>query len=285
MRVLSILLAVAAAGCPEPVLRAQQTPNATREQYSLRFAPGGERSLEVDTVWGSIDVTTHEGDTVDVVVDRTVRARTDEGREAAERDVQLAVTDHAAALRLYVDGPFRRRDRDWEWDRRGRPDYEVRYDFKVRVPRRVAVRLRTVNHGDISVRGIEGRFEVRNVNGRIDLLEVAGSGTARTVNGDVRAEFRGSPQDAVQLVTLNGDVVARFGSALSADVWIKTAHGDAYTDYDYAILPARQPEMEQRGSKRIWRISSKTGIRIGGGGPSLDMESFNGDIRILRSES
>lgn len=284
MRAACVALGIAAAACPLPSLQARTAGAPTSERYSLRFATAGERSLEIDSVWGAIDVTTWDGATVDVAVTRTVTADSDADRAAADRDVRLQVTDNAAALRLYVDGPFR--DRDDNGFRGGsRIDYRVRYDFTVKVPHRVAVRLRTVNDGDITVRGVEGSFDVRNVNGRVALLDIAGAGSARTVNGDVKATFRANPRADVRLKTLNGDVVARFGTGLSADVWLATTNGDAFTDYDYVSLPPPSPKAEQRGSKRVWRVASRTGIRIGAGGPSLDVETFNGNIRILRSQS
>lgn len=284
MRTGVLVLGIAAAACPLPALQAQTAGAPSTERHSLRFAPGGERSLEIDTVWGDIDVTTWDGATVEVTVTRTVEADDAADRAAADRDVRLEVTNDAPTLRLYVDGPFR----DWDDSgfRRGpRIDYAVHYDFTVRVPKQVAVRLKTVNEGEIRVRGLEGAFDVRNVNGAIALDDIAGAGTARTVNGDVRATFRTNPRADVKLKTLNGDVVARFGNGLAADVWLATVNGEAWTDYDYSALPPRTSQVQQRGSKRVWKIGSRSGIRIGAGGPSFDFETMNGDIRILRRAS
>jgi hypothetical protein len=229
---------------------------------------------------------------VDVLARRSVKAESAEARAAAERDVHLLVTDHAPALRLYVDGPFRD-----DCDCRGRsgnsgrrrgwrnPGYEVRYDFEIRVPRDVTLRLRAVNDGEIRVQGTTGPFDIRHVNGGIELADIAGAGGARTVNGDVRVTYRANPRGEVRFKTLNGDVVARFAPALSADIWVKTFNGDVLTDYDYSRLPAVAPVAEQRGGMRVWRTSQKAGVRVGAGGPSFELETFNGDIRILRSES
>lgn len=284
---LTVLVTLAAAGAAGAQ---EQAITADRWQETLQFAPGAERRLEIDNIWGSIDVVVHDGPGVDVLAQRHVTAETPQARDAAAREVRLLVTDHASTLRLYVDGPFRGCDcgderRDRRERRRGRVEYEVRYEFEVRVPRGVAVDLRTVNDGAIRVRGVDAGFEVHNVNGGIELHEVAGAGVARTVNGDIDASFRANPSSELRLVTLNGDVVARFAPRLSADVWVKTFNGDVFTDYEFSALPVPPPETERKGSTRVWRTSRRTGVRIGQGGPSFEFETFNGDIRILRSQS
>ena len=53
--------------------------------------------------------------------------------------------------------------------------------------------LNTVLDGDIEVRGVEGTFDVRNVNGQVRLIDAAGSGDAETVNGGVTVVFRRHP--------------------------------------------------------------------------------------------
>jgi hypothetical protein len=181
-----------------------------RVQRTLRFADGAaSRSLEIDTVWGGINVTAHDRDTVDVVATRTVEAKTAEARAAADREVRLDITDNVADLRLYVEGPFR--DCDHEGRRRSwrNPGYEVRYDFEVRLPRGIRLHLRTINDGDIAVQGTSGRFEIRNINGEISLRDIEGTGEASTINGDLTVGYRSNPRGDVRLKTLNGELVAR----------------------------------------------------------------------------
>jgi len=262
--------------------RAGEWVEEERRHQTLQFGPGAPRSLEIDTVWGSIDLAAGDGPGADVVVRRSVSAETPEAREAAAREVRLVVTDHAPALRLYVDGPFRERRA-----RGRRPDgagYQVRYDFEVRLPPDVRVRLRTVNAGDVRARGIGAGFDVRNVNGAVALLDVAGGGEARTVNGSVMIVFRENPREAVRLATLNGDVTAQFAPGLSADLWVQAAHGDVLTDVDVVRVPAPAPVVERRGARTVWRIAPSVGLRAGAGGPAVRMETFNGNILIRRGD-
>ena len=51
-----------------------------------------------------------------------------------------------------------------EWNDRGerweRVHYDVRFDFTIRVPRDAALRLCTINGGDVIVNGTQGDFDV-----------------------------------------------------------------------------------------------------------------------------
>ncbi len=60
--------------------------------------------------------------------------------------------------------------------RRERVHYDVRFDFTIRVPRDAALRLCTINGGDVIVNGTRGDFDVDNVNGLIEMRQVAGIG-------------------------------------------------------------------------------------------------------------
>ena len=78
-----------------------------------------------------------------------------------------------------------------------RPHYDVHFDFTIRVPRDVALRLCTINGGDVIVNGTRGDFDVDNVNGLIEMRGVAGSGSAHTVNGPVTRHLHGQSEAAV----------------------------------------------------------------------------------------
>jgi hypothetical protein len=90
-----------------------------RIQRSLAFSGTGARRLEVDNVWGSIQVAAYDGQTVEISITRTLRARTPELLETARKEVTLDVTEEPSLISLYVDGPFRDCDCD-NWRSRSR---------------------------------------------------------------------------------------------------------------------------------------------------------------------
>lgn len=232
------------------------------------FNAGGPRSLRIDNVWGSIHVTGTSAAQAQVVIHKSIRGDV----EAAQRDVKLEVSQEGNAVRLHVSIPCDRND-----DRH----YVVKMDFDVEVPRETALTLKTVNEGNVQVRGISGDFFVHNVNGSIDMDDVAGSGKAATVNGHVKVSFRGNPTRNSEFSTINGPVELWFARGLSADFRFSNMNGGVYSDYEIASLPARPAQAERHNGRFVYKADRSSGGRVGVGGPEITIKNLNGDIRVL----
>ena len=260
---------------------------AEREQEKIEKtfampAGAGRRTLEIDNVWGSIEVVGTASDQVRVTVNKSIRAESKGKIEQAKKDVTLDITQQADALKLYVNGPFRCNCHDCG---RSRDDdgYVVKMDFQVHVPRDVDIKIKTVNEGHVAIRDINGSFLVRNVNGEIQIRNIAGSGTARTVNGPVKVSFRQNPREASDFETVNGAVELAFARDLAADFKFKTFNGGIYSDFPVTALPVEGIKEEHHGAKVIFRADRYTGGRVNAGGPQIKVENLNGDIRILEN--
>jgi hypothetical protein len=254
-----------------------------RVQRSLSFTGTGPYRLEIDNVFGSIQVAAYDGNAVELTVTKTFAARTADRLEAARKEVTLDVKEEPGLISLFVDGPFRdcwkeRRER-LRWTDSG---YRVRHDFVLRVPRQIALFLRTVNQGEIKIEGTTGQFDVSNVNGGIEMLDIAGTGKVHTVNRDLRVVFRENPAAASSFGSVNGDLVVCFQPALAADLRLKTFNGGLYSDFETTGLPSLMPVSERRNGKFVYKTDKSVGVRVGSGGPELRFETLNGDIRILQ---
>jgi hypothetical protein len=258
-------------------------PVRDQENIQKSFAmPAGHKSFEIDNVWGSIEVVADTTDRVDLAVARTTRAESKDKLERAKKEVTLDVTQEEGALKVYVNGPFRCQCDDC---RHSRDDegYRVKMDFKVHVPRDIDIKVKTVNEGRVVVRNVNGNFAVRNVNGDIEMDNVAGSGTARTVNGPVIVSFRQNPRENSDFKTVNGNVELRFAHDLSADFRFKTFNGGIYSDFPVTAMPVHAIQEERRGGKMVYRADRFTAARVSAGGPEIQIENLNGDIRILEN--
>jgi hypothetical protein len=174
-------------------------------------------------------------------------------------------------------------DYDGDRDRR-RPHYAVRFDFTIRVPRDAALRLCTVNGGEVVVSGTRGDFDVDNVNGLIEMRQVAGSGQAHTVNGPVTVTFTANPTKPSSFKTVNGNVDVSFIDGLAAEFAMKTMNGGLFTDFDAQPLPNRvAPAGERRNGKFVYRGNEFTRVRVGGGGPEMMFQTLNGNVRARRA--
>jgi hypothetical protein len=253
------------------------------ETIQKSFAmPAGRKSLEIDNIWGSIEVIADTTDKVELSVARSNRAESKERLEKAKKEVTLDISQEDGALKLYVNGPFRCQCDDC---RHSRDDegYRVKMDFKVHVPREIDIKVKTVNEGRVVVKNTNGSFLVRNVNGDIEMDNVTGSGTARTVNGPVTVSFRQNPRENSDFKTVNGNVELRFAHDLSADFRFKTFNGGIYSDFPVTAMPVHAIEEERRGGKMVYRADRFTGARVNAGGPEIQIENLNGDIRILEN--
>src|SRR5437879_1758085 len=74
---------------------------------SFPMTAATQRALEVDNVFGSIQVVASSTNEVQLVVTKTIRAESKEKLELAKKEVTLEMTQENNSVRLYVNGPFR----------------------------------------------------------------------------------------------------------------------------------------------------------------------------------
>ena len=254
---------------------------------TLSVAAGGGRTLDVRNINGFIHVEATNDSTVQMTIRKEIRAETREDLAAAQRDVRLDFRDGAPRVEAFVTD-HRGHVCGEEWNDRGdrwdRVRYHVKFDFTIRVPRDTALRLCTINGGDLIVNGTRGDFDVTNVNGLINMREVAGSGRAHTVNGPVTVTFTANPKQESSFKTVNGNVDVTFPDGLAADFAMKTMNGGLFTDFEAQPLPGRvTPAGERRNGRFVYRANEMTRVRIGGGGPEMTFETLNGNVRARRA--
>jgi hypothetical protein len=270
-------------------------PGAQRPRYdvidestitrTLAFA-GGPRTLDIRNINGSIRVVGTDEGAVQMSIGKLVRAETSTDFDEAQRDVRIDFVERTPTVQAVV------RDRrnqvcgephDGDDGRWPRVRYDVKFDFTIRVPKDARLRLCTINGGDLIVDGTSGDFEVDNVNGPIEMRQVAGSGTAHTVNGAVRVSFAANPTDSSSFKSVNGNVEVSFQEGLAADFKMKTFNGGLFTDFDAQPLAGPVAAGERRNGRFVYRSNDFACVRVGGGGPELTFETLNGNVRALRS--
>jgi hypothetical protein len=254
---------------------------------TLVFAAGGGRTLDVRNINGFIRVEATSDPSVQISIRKVIRAATSDDLAAAQRDVRLDFRDGTPRVEAIVTDrrghvcgePGNNRGDRWD-----RVYYDVRFDFTIRVPRDAALRLCTINGGDVIVNGTQGNFDVTNVNGLIELREVAGSGRAHTVNGPVSVTFTANPKQPSSFKTVNGNVDVAFPEGLAADLAMKTFNGGLFTDFDAQPLPGPVAAAgERRNGKFVYRANQFTRVRVGNGGPEITFETLNGNVRARRA--
>jgi hypothetical protein len=253
-----------------------------REAFHHTFSNGSK--LDVDAVSGSINVVGDGGNTIRVDGEKVIRAADQEEVQRAKREVVLDINEKNGIAQLYVNGPFRDNDHTSEnhgfHDHRDR-EYEVAYNFTIHVPRATELSLHTIN-GDESVQDTTGKFNVKGLNGKIAMTNIAGSGSADTLNGSAVVTFRENPKADCFFKSFNGKVDVGFQPNLSANVSVKTFNGAPYTDFDATALASTPEPGELKNGKFVLKSNRSSNLRIGAGGPELKFETFNGNIQIRK---
>ncbi len=250
-------------------------------QKTLVFSqPSQSKEVRVDNIFGAITVEGYAGQEVKLMAHKTIKARNQDTYEKALEEVTLEITEDSSTIELYVDGPFRCQDRSENKYGNHDPGYQVHYDFKIKVPYQTQLYLKTITEGDIVVSNVLGDFEVQNVNGKIRMQEMAGSGTAHTVNGGVTVVFTRNPVSDCSFKSINGDLDVYFKENLSAEFRLKTFNGDIFSDFPVTYLPIEPSKVERKNGKYVYKSSRFMGVQTGKGGPRVKMDTFTGDILI-----
>jgi hypothetical protein len=240
------------------------------------------KELAIDNICGSIEVFGEKRKDVLLVIHKKIKARSAKKLEQAKREIQLDISEENNVVSIYVDAPFRKQDGSIRYRGYRHQGYEVTFNFEVKIPRDTDIFLKTVNDGEISVEDVRGDYEVNNINGGITMLGLAGSGKVYAVNGEVKLDFVSNPKSDCYFGSLNGDVDIEFQKNFAADLLIKTFNGDVYTDFPVTYLPHQAIIKKKKGKKFVYKTSSRTRVRVGKGGPKIELDGFNGDINVLK---
>ncbi|MEQ6168473.1 DUF4097 family beta strand repeat-containing protein [Ekhidna sp. MALMAid0563] len=248
--------------------------------------PNAEKMLVmIHNMNGDVTVEATEGNQVSLDLTIEISASSDDLIDQAKRDLKLGEYIKNDSLVLYMKAPFMRRcdgQQFWGYNMNDGPDYSFKYQYKLKVPKKIAIHAKTVNNGDVLVRNMEGKVMVSNVNGDIEVENVHDLRRASTVNGDVDITFVKAPQMPVKFHTVNGDFTFELPDDFNAQVYFDSMNGDLYTAFDYKRMSPKVEKSERNGT---FKIGTKTGVEIGSGGPELSFKSINGNVYLKKKKS
>jgi hypothetical protein len=245
------------------------------------FKVTGAPEVVVKNVNGPIHVVGDSSGEIRLTANETVQGNSADDIARAKREVRLATKQDGNRILACVDfgrGSSSGEDACEGNSRNNDNSYRVRFDFELHVPAASQVKLSTVNEGDIKAEGVSGGFDLQNVNGGVELAGASGAGSAKTVNGDVRATFAANPGANCSFSTVNGSVHTYFRPNLSAQLRYKTLNGEVYTDFP--VTTGGQDANVSGSASRRGRFSSG---QIGTGGPEIEIDTLNGNIFVHRS--
>jgi hypothetical protein len=270
-------------------LQAQERQETIIREISIQ--PNTIPILWIDNINGNITVQDGSTDKIILEIRKQIIAESDNNLQIGWEELNPVVTTNDDSIEVYINGfcecDCDKRDSHY-WHRcdEGPRPYDFNFDFQVRVPKHINLRLATINKGEIRVNGTNGKIKVNNVNGGIFLNGVSGTTKVHTINGDVEVKYTKNPDAESHYYTLNGKLTVYFLPDLSADLNLKSFNGEFFTDFEISeYLPSRLVSNKTHQNGTSWQIENRTSIRIGNGGLLLNLETFNGDIYIKRADT
>jgi hypothetical protein len=222
---------------------------------TYKVTPGSR--LELINVNGRIAAEPSEGTQIEVTAERTVKATSDEAAKELLGRIEMREEVGADRVRVEVRPP--------------RMNGPSGHEFKwtVKVPRGVAVDLRTVN-GGVHLDRLDGDVRARSTNGGIvGKALLATSVDASVTNGGVEIELaRAVESGTFDLEAVNGGVSIHLPADSKADIAGRCVNGGVSVTQGLPI--------EVTGEQTRRRVDAK----LNGGGARINLETVNGGVRI-----
>ena len=265
-----------------------QSKEAT-EKINREFTVSGDAGrtvLALYNIHGSVSVQGYAGNKVVIEATKTIRADDAKTLEVGRAEAQLGFLQRNDSVLVYMAAPYDSRPRNnnnRNWDHK-EIDYRYAFDYVVKVPYGVNLRVSTVNNGKIEVQDVTGQLNVTNVNGAVILNNIKGTTKAHTVNGNVEATYASSPPGASSYHTINGQIKVKYPASIDADMHFKSMNGQFYTDFpNPEVLPVKVTKnQEGRGGGTVYKLSKDAAVRLGKGGTDLRFETLNGNVFVTK---
>ena len=234
--------------------------------------------VRLTNVNGAVTFEAWDRNEVQIHAEKQVKAGNAEDARKAMAQVKIDVAQGADGLRIDTKLP-RRGDGVFEW----LFGKQINVTYKVRVPRRAALDVETVNggvqvtgtrgkahlettNGGIGVTDVQGNLTLETVNGGIDVRRSAGALRAESTNGHIDAELTDLPADSdLRLTSTNGGIDLRLPRDARLSIDAGTTNGRVHTDF--AVTGGQPGKRSLKGD-------------INGGGGLLYAHTTNGSIDI-----
>jgi DUF4097 and DUF4098 domain-containing protein YvlB len=159
--------------------------------------------------------------------------------------------------------------------------------LNIQVPFNTSLRLHTVNGGDLVVDHIVGDVELEDTNGNITATHISGSAVVNALNGKVLVSFdKVSGDKPMSFSSLNGDIDVTLPGDVKSKLKLKSDNGEVYSDFDIQMDAAsRKPIVQDNQSgKGKYRVQFDKAVygTLNGGGPEMQLTTFNGNIYIRK---
>lgn len=267
------LIALIAFGTLSGRARAQ---NELKEQLTVPLSdPAKPGKLEVNLIRGSIRISGTPGNQVviDAVTKQDKPEKKDENAEGMKRISKAGGLDITATEENNVVKVSSKL-------------FHRMVELHIKVPPKFALKVGTINEGDIIIENVDGEMEITNVNGNIRLTNISGSAVANTVNGLLKANFKTvDAKSPMAFSTLNGNVDVTLPPTAKFDLKLKSDRGEIYSDFDVDV-DKTVPQASRSAKDGMYKVSIDDWVKgkVNGGGSEIMMKNMNGNIYVRKAK-
>ena len=213
--------------------------------------------LEIVSGGGPINVTSSDGQTVQITIIREARESTDAKAQQALKEETIAEDVTPDRVKVQTIRPS---DNAAPFGRR-----RISTEYRVSIPAGLHVSI-TAENADVSLTGVQGQFTLANTNGGFRARGLSGSITANTVNGVIEFDMDQITGE-VTATTVNGSVRLGLPTNVNATLDARSVNGFVNVDDDFPFNVAERERLHVSG-------------RFGKGGPAITLNTTNGPVFI-----
>lgn len=253
--------------------------NEIKEQLVVPLSdPAKSGSLNVGLINGSIKVTGYAGKEVIIDAETISNPNANKKEKADESATGMKRISPRNGLELSAEEKNNKVNVNSSSHRQS-------INLTIKVPQQFALKVSTINNGDIVIDNVTGELEINNVNGDITMTNVAGSAVANTVNGIIKANFKSVTDSPMAFTTLNGNVDITFPATVKMNAKVKSDRGEVYSDFDMDIDKS-VPKGVRSSQNGMYKVSIDEWIqgKVNGGGSEVMMKNMHGNIYIRKAK-
>jgi hypothetical protein len=149
-------------------------------------------------------------------------------------------------------------------------------NVKIQVPKGVIISYQHESQygGDAKFKNLENEIEVSANYNSVELENVTGPMTVKSVYGHVEADLSANVKGPISIVSVYGYVDVTLPATVKADLKISTSYGEIYAAPEFKI------EYEKQGD--LIRYDDRVNGKINGGGMKVDLNSSYGKVYLRK---
>jgi Putative adhesin len=146
----------------------------------------------------------------------------------------------------------------------------------IKVPKGIVISYsHTSPYGEkVEFRNVESEIEVSTLHSGVELDNVTGPMTIKTVHGDIETSFGSNIKNPLSIVSVHGHVDVAMPLSVKANLKLGTVYGEIFVDPDFKIEVEKEDGMV--------RYSDNVNGKINGGGLDITLSSTHNNVYLRK---